>query len=378
MNAAPQEHLERPPPQRPRALGRYYLHDVIGTGGMATVHLGWMASASRIVAIKRLRADLAKNAEFIAMFADEARVALRIDHPNVVSAIEVVQADGESFLVMEYVPGASVSQLSQRALGRGERVPPAVATSIVTAMLHGLQATHEAKDGRGEPLAIVHRDVSPQNVIVGTDGTTRLLDFGVADAAGNLRLRPGGELRGKIHYMAPEQLNHDGVVSRRSDLYAAAVVLWETLCGRRLFKDELRGEALPAASGVHRACVDALVRRYAEIPAPSTLVPGVSRALDEVILRALEPAPSKRFATADEMARAIEASGPLASEAEIGAWVRSLDDEELAARERLVRDIARSGGIVSVARAEESEELPRETQGRSRRWSGVRARHVAG
>jgi eukaryotic-like serine/threonine-protein kinase len=374
MNAALKD-----PVESPRAIGRYYLHGLIGAGGMATVHLGWRHTASRIVAIKRLRAELTKNPDFVAMFADEARLALRIVHRNVVSAIEVVEADGESFLVMEYVPGGSLSQLSQRAIARGESVPPAVAAGIVVAILQGLHATHEAKDDRGQPLDVVHRDVSPQNMIVGTDGTSRLLDFGVADAAGNVRLKRAEELRGKIHYMAPEQLNHDGIVSRRTDLYSAAIVLWEALSGRRLFKDELRGEAPPAASGVHRACVDALVRRYGEIPAASTLVPGVSRALDDVILRGLDPAPSKRFATADDMARAIAASGLVASEGEIAAWVQSLDDEGLAARAQLVRDIERSGGALRVASANESEELPSEARARSasRRWSGVRARDAA-
>ncbi len=374
-NCTPAQRFEERDGGRER-VGRYYLHDVIGTGGMATVHAGWMVDGSRVVAIKRLRADLARRPDFVAMFADEARIALRIADRNVVRAIEVVEAGGESFLVMEYVSGASLSHLTHRASARGESVPAPVAASIAIDALRGLHATHEARDEDGRALEIVHRDVSPQNVIVGADGVSRLIDFGVAEAAGALRVNRAGELRGKIHYMAPEQLSYDGVISRRTDLYAAAVVLWEALCGRRLFKDELKADASPAATSVNRACVDALVRRYAHIPAPSTLARGVSPELDAIIHRALEPAPSKRFATAAAMAASIAGSGRVASEDEVGAWVRSREDGELAARERLVEEIERSSGVVRVTRPAR-EEAPRSgAYGRCapRRLSGVRAR----
>ncbi len=365
MNATSLESSRRP---RPRAIGRYYLHDPIGAGGMGTVHLGWMIDASRVVAIKGLRAELVQDADCVALFSDEARVALRVVHRNVVRALEVVQTDEQSFLVMEYVRGAALSQLVRCASSRGESVPPAIAAGIAVGMLAGLHATHEASDERGAPLNLVHRDVSPQNVMVGTDGTSRVVDFGVAEAAGSLRAARPGALKGKIHYMAPEQLNYDGTVSRRTDIYAAAVVLWETLCGRRLFDDQLRGSAAPAASGVQRACVDAFVRRYGQIPAPSTLVTGVSRALDEVVLRGLDPAPTKRFATAEEMALAIEASGRVASEQEIGGWVQSLGEPELAARELLVEEVERSSGLHRLPRGE--------TDGErcvaSRSWWGLR------
>jgi serine/threonine protein kinase len=388
---------------RPRAIGRYRIHDEIGVGGMGSVHLGWMIDASCVVAIKRLRADLAEDPDLVAMFCDEARVALRIVHRNVVRALDVVEADGQPFLVMELVRGASLSRLVRCAALRGESVPPAVAAGIVAGMLHGLHAVHEARDERGEALGVIHRDVSPQNVMVDTDGTSRILDFGVAKAAGRMRVTQAGQLKGKLQYMAPEQLGYSGSASRRSDIYAASAVLWETLCGRKLFREDplvdasrtvtdthsgpSRGtrvvpgrasRSVAGASGVHY--VDALVRRYGQIPGPSTLVPGVPRGLDEVILRGLDPLPSNRFATAREMALAIEAAGPVASEEEIGAWVRSLDDPELEAREQLVTEIERSAGGVRVAGGDRDAEAPGRTYrpGTFRRRSRVSARRGAG
>src|SRR5262245_51026591 len=168
-------------------IGRYALHGELASGGMATVHLGRLLGPvgfSRTVAIKRLHAQYAQDPEFVSMFLDEARLAARIRHPNVVPTLDVVATSGELFLVMEYVPGESLSRLARAARDRMERMPPRIVSAIMSGVLHGLHAAHEAKSERGEPLGIVHRDVSPQNVLVGTDGVARVLDFGVAKAAG--------------------------------------------------------------------------------------------------------------------------------------------------------------------------------------------------
>src|SRR5215471_9492239 len=164
----------------PRVIGRYALFGEIAAGGMATVHFGRLVGPvgfSRTVAIKRLHAQYAKDPDFVAMFLDEARLASRVQHPNVVTM------PSEVFLVMEYLQGESLSRLIRDARKAGELVPPGHAASIVAGMLHGLHAAHEAKSERREALNIVHRDVSPQNVLVGTDGAARVLDFGVAKAA---------------------------------------------------------------------------------------------------------------------------------------------------------------------------------------------------
>src|SRR5689334_7609894 len=207
---------------------------------MATVHFGRLIGPvgfSRTVAIKRLHPQFAKDPEFVSMFLDEARIAARVRHPNVVPTLDVVATEGEMFLVMDYVQGESLSRLTRGLRARDSRIPPDIAVTILAGALHGLHAAHEAKDEQGQPLEIVHRDVSPQNILIGTDGVPRVLDFGVAKAAGRLQTTREGQIKGKISYMAPEQL-HGGRVTRQTDIYAAAVLLWETLTGQRLYEGD--------------------------------------------------------------------------------------------------------------------------------------------
>src|SRR5262245_25807707 len=167
----------------PLIVGRYALFEPIAAGGMATVHLGRARGAAgflRTVAIKRLHEGIAKNPNFVAMMLDEARLSARVRHPNVVSTVDVVNENGELFIVMEYVHGDSLSRLMKVAHARAERIPLGIAASIAVGTLHGLHAAHEARSDRGEPLGIIHRDVSPQNILVGIDGVARVADFGVA------------------------------------------------------------------------------------------------------------------------------------------------------------------------------------------------------
>ena len=179
----------------------------IASGGMATVHFGRLLGEGgfgRIVAIKRLREQFAQSEEILRSLIDEARLVSRIQHPNVVGCLDTVQANGEVFVVMEYVAGESLAQLAEIVAAP---IPPPIACALVSAMLHGLQAAHEAVSERGEQLCIVHRDVSPQNVLVGRDGHARLLDFGVAKARNRLSsTTEAGLLKGKLAYMSPEQV----------------------------------------------------------------------------------------------------------------------------------------------------------------------------
>ncbi|HEX7603641.1 MAG TPA: serine/threonine-protein kinase, partial [Polyangiaceae bacterium] len=171
-------------------LGRYALHAEIAAGGMATVYLGRLHGAvgfGRTVAIKRLHPHLAKDPEFVSMFLDEAHLAARVQHPNVVPTLDVVTSDRELFLVLEYVRGESFSALIRAARAAGQTLPIPVVVAVVVGLLNGLHAAHEATDEQGKPLGIVHRDVSPQNVLVGADGVARVLDFGVAKAATRLQ-----------------------------------------------------------------------------------------------------------------------------------------------------------------------------------------------
>src|SRR5262245_26416960 len=202
----------------PRALGRYAVYDELASGGLATVHLGRMRGAvgfSLTIAVKRLHPAYACDRGFVSMFVDEARLAARVRHPNVVPIFDVVAEQGELFLVMEYVHGLTLADLLRLGRERSHRAPPGVVASVLSGALEGLHAAHEARSEHGEPLGIVHRDVSPQNILVGADGVTRVLDFGVAKAAGRLQASAEGVLKGKVPYMAPEHLSAN-VTSRAS------------------------------------------------------------------------------------------------------------------------------------------------------------------
>jgi eukaryotic-like serine/threonine-protein kinase len=310
-----------------RRLGRYAIHGEIAAGGMATVHLGRLlghVGFERTVAIKRLHPHFARDPEFVAMFVDEARIVGRIRHPNVVPTLDVVVEDGELFLVMEYVQGESLARLVKTAAAQGGAIPPSLVATILSGVLHGLHAAHEARNELGEPLDIVHRDVSPQNILVGTDGVARVLDFGVAKAVGRSQTTREGQVKGKPAYMAPEQL--EGVVSRATDVYAASVVLWESLTGRRLFSGDS----------------DAHVMRQVLVGTgtpPSAYAAGIPPALDALTMRGLEVDPTRRFATARDMACALEEALPPVVAARIGEWVEGLAKEALAIRSKQIAEI---------------------------------------
>ena len=311
-------------------VGQYVLGGRIASGGMAAIHLGRMLGAAgfeRVVAIKRLHAGLRKDPQFAASFVDEARLAACIRHPNVVSTLDVVVREDEILVVMDYVHGESLSRLLR---SDGERAPLPIVLAVVTQMLNGLHAAHEATNPRGEPLHLVHRDVSPQNVVVGVDGVARLVDFGVAKASWRVQHTRDGSLKGKIAYMAPEQLNWRPL-DRRADVFGASVVLWEAVTGERLFASEstertvqriLEGEAAP----------------------PGTRVDGLPEGLDAIVMRGLAVDPERRFATALDMAVALEEIGTAATARQISAWVADRAKESLAGRAQMVRALEEGGG----------------------------------
>lgn len=307
-------------------IGRYALYGEVAAGGMATVHFGRLLGPggfSRTVAVKRLHAQFARDREFVAMLLDEGRIAARVRHPNVVPTLDVVAIDAELLLVMEYVHGESLAECLRAAKGRQLPIPLDVVSALVCGMLHGLHAAHEATDERGAPLEIVHRDVSPQNVLIGADGVPRVLDFGVAKAAGRLCTTREGQLKGKLPYMAAEQLGTGDPVDRRTDVYAAGVVLWETLLRQRLF------------AGTNEAVV---IRQVLEqpVPAPSTIERDVPATVDGIVLRALDRDPARRFPTAREMALALETAVPVASPTRVSRWLDGLVGEQLAIRARML------------------------------------------
>ncbi|APR80063.1 serine/threonine protein kinase [Minicystis rosea] len=276
-------------------FGRYETLQPIASGGMATVHLARAVGAGgfeRLVAIKVMHPGMSDDPDFSAMFLDEARVAARIRHPNVVGTVDVQDGPEGLFLVMEYVEGPSLFAITRAASKRGQRVPIGVALRIVIDALLGLHAAHEQTGPAGEPLNIVHRDVSPQNILVSVDGQAKITDFGVARAEARLSSTRRGEVKGKLAYMPPQQVRAEPL-DRRADVYGAGVVLWELLAGERLFRADNDGALVVAVmTGAQRS--------------PRDVNPSVAAALDRECMRALRVDPAERHPTALAFAEALE------------------------------------------------------------------------
>jgi serine/threonine-protein kinase len=297
---------------------------------MATIHIGRLLGPvgfARTVAIKRLHPPLARDPEFVAMFLDEARLAARIRHPNVVSTLDVVATEGELFVVMEYVPGESLARLLRAVRAANGIVPVPIAATIMVGVLHGLHAAHEAHDERGQPLRIVHRDVSPHNILVGTDGDAHLIDFGIAKARGRMQVTRQGQIKGKLSYMPAEQLMGQGL-DHRADIFAASIVLWESLTGQRLYQGSDDGDVYAKVL-------------MGKVDPPSLYAKGLSAAIDAIVLRGLARDRAQRYATAREMALALEAAIPLAPPSQVGGWVESLVGDALADRTAQIAGIER-------------------------------------
>ncbi|HEX2674014.1 MAG TPA: serine/threonine-protein kinase, partial [Polyangiaceae bacterium] len=318
-------------PSAPFSIGRYAFHGEIASGGMATVHFARLLGPggfSRIVAAKRLLSHLVKDQEFTAMLMDEARLAARIRHPNVVSTLDVVSTGDELLVVMDYVHGESVAKLSRTAADLGEPIPHSIAAAIVIDALRGLHAAHEVKDESGELLGVVHRDVSPHNLLVGVDGVTRVADFGIAMAAGRSHQTRDGAVKGKLSYMAPEQIER-GDLTAATDVFAISVVLWELLAGQRLWSGNNDG---------------AIVHEVLNAPAPSLrdLRPDLPPAYDAIVQRGLAKDPAARFQSARDMALELEAAAPPVRASEVGAWVERIASDTLVRRSRTIAKIERT------------------------------------
>ncbi len=308
--------------------GRYTLFAEIASGGMASVHIGRLVSTAgfaRTVAIKKLYPQFAKNPDFVAMFLDEARLAARIKHPNVVPTLDIVRDGDQLLLVMEYVQGETLTKLGRAVRAKGQAFDLRVASAILVGVLHGLHAAHEAKNEFGEALGIVHRDVSPQNVIVGVDGVPRVVDFGVAKAMGQAHETRDKEVKGKLPYMSPEQAR-GGAVTRLTDVWASGVLFFETLTGKSLFGGDN----------------DAIVLKNvlsASVPDLATYVPDAPPALDAILKKALSRNPAERYPTARAMASAIEQAVPLALPSEVGEYVERACGDSMAKRAEQIKDV---------------------------------------
>jgi serine/threonine-protein kinase len=329
------------PPQR---IGPYSIYGEIGAGGMASVYLGKLESAagfSRVVAIKRMHAELARSPEFVEMFLQEARLVGRIQHPNVVAALDCVATDKSAMLIMEYVHGVSLSQITRKPLS----IPLPAASAIVLGAALGLHAAHEAVDLTGKSLGIVHRDVSPQNILIGVDGLARVLDFGVAKAAEKSGHTRAGEIKGKLSYMAPEQLLGEDV-GREADIYSLGVILWELVTGRRLFRSEGTGHIMTRIA-------------QSQIDSPRSVNPNVSPEISAVVMKAVAGAPQARYRTALEFAAAIERTIPVMAQRTLGAWIAEVAKDELARRALVLSRVEQAPSNEQEAPAPDRPTLPR-------------------
>jgi eukaryotic-like serine/threonine-protein kinase len=312
----------------PRCVGRYCIGPEIASGGMATVRLGQLEGPGgfrKLVAIKQLNPDLGAEPGLSAILAQEAQLNSAISHPNVVSIFDVLEHDGELMLVMDYVNGETLAHLLREARKQAQEVPVSVAARMLNDVLHGLHAAHTATNVEGEPLRIVHRDVSPQNIMIGVDGVARVLDFGVAKADLSASYTAPGHVKGKLAYMAPEQVRQQAV-DARTDVFAAGIVLWEALSGHRLF---VGGTASQVASHLLSGPIPLLGARRDDI----------GPELERVLQKALARAPGERHSSARDFAEALEASGKLASRAEVAAWIRRLAGTGLEQRARLCAEL---------------------------------------
>lgn len=283
-------------------VGQYEILARLKEGGMATLFVGQRAGAAgfaRKVAIKIVHPDMAGNQEFVRMFVDEAFLSARIHHPNVVHVEELGEADGTYYLVMEYVEGCSLAQLLDALIRKGRRMSPELAVWIAIEVADGLHAAHETRNDQGELLNVVHRDVSPQNVLVADRGNVKLIDFGIAKARIRGRRTTVGSLKGKLRYMAPEQA-FGRAVDRRTDVYALGIVLWEMLTLRQLF------------DGRNDLEVMRMVQNPV-VPPPGLSVPGIPEALDRVVLSALAKSADERPQGALELRRRLAEAMPQAA-----------------------------------------------------------------
>jgi len=307
---------------------RYEPVQSIATGGMAEIFLGTTDAHETLrplVAIKRPHPHLLRDRAFRESLLQEARIAARIHHANVVAVRDVIEDGDRVELVMDYVEGVSLAQLLEKGIAAN------VAIRVVLDACAGLHAAHELTDDEGKPLAIVHRDVSPHNILVGLDGVARVTDFGVAKSMeSRARATTEGALKGKVAYMAPEYI--DGrPIDRRADVFALGVVLWEALANDRLFKGRNDAEILTKVAS-------------ARIPRLREVAPELADNLDPVLGRALERVPEGRWPSARAFGSALEeAARPalIASYDEVGAVVRELAGDELAARRKAVREAPR-------------------------------------
>ena len=293
-------------------FGRYTLVKRLGAGGMGEVFLARPADSTEEVVLKRILPHLTENPRFLRLFLDETRIASRLIHPNIARIHELGEVEGTWFVSMELVSGKDLRELLKRAREMGHHLPLEVAIGIAVEIAKGLSHAHAATDSQGRSLHVVHRDVSPHNILIGRNGAVKLIDFGVAKAANKSVQTGTGILKGKFPYMAPEQA-HAKPVDPRTDVFALGIVLWEMICARHLFRGKTDAVTLKLV-------------REAQVPTPSSLRDDVSEALDRVVLKALRKEPRDRYATAEAFREALSSVLAGLPPPDIAKWLKEYDD----------------------------------------------------
>ncbi|WP_426745223.1 protein kinase [Myxococcus faecalis] len=276
-------------------FGRYELLRKIAIGGMGAVYLARQKGPvgfQKLLVVKRLLPHLSEDDEFIEMFLDEGRIAAHLNHPNIAQIYDLGDVDGQYFIAMEYVHGEAVGPLGLRAQQRKLTIPLGLKCRIIADAAAGLDAAHNARSPSGRKLALIHRDVSPQNVLVGYNGGVKLIDFGVAKASGKFSQTVVGTIKGKHAYMSPEQARGEPL-DHRSDIFGLGTVFYELLTHQRLFKRDTEIATLKAVVGT-------------KIVPPSEVMPDIPKALDAIVLKALARKREERFASAGEVQLALD------------------------------------------------------------------------
>jgi serine/threonine protein kinase len=326
------------PAPTPGQTSSYKILGRIASGGMGAVYLGTRIgdpAPARLVAIKIIHEHLAENRVFVNMLIDEAHVASKIHHHNVVGIIDVGAFGNRHFVVMPYIEGGTLSELVHRET---RHLPIALVAHVLGEALDGLHAAHSLVDDQGQSLGLVHRDVSPGNILIGTDGITRVIDFGVAKAATRITQTAPGTVKGKFSYMAPEQAMGEQI-DRRADVFAAGVVLWTVLTGKRLFTGKNSAHTIRNLMST-------------DIAPPSQVRAKIPRPFDEVCLRALHRSPYKRYQTAAEMAAALRqaalASGLEIAPSVVGKLVSEAFADRIQQRRKIIEEARRASRSITV------------------------------
>jgi eukaryotic-like serine/threonine-protein kinase len=296
-------------------FGKYELLKRIAAGGMAEIFSARMTGAGgfeKTVALKRILPELAGRPEYVNMFLDEARIAASLDHPNIVQVYDIDQVEGQYFMTMEYLRGHDLRFVLKELRRSGAGMPMALALRVVSEVASGLHYAHEKRGLDGQPLGIVHRDISPKNIFITFDGVVKLLDFGIAKAHQRLSVTRTGTLKGRYPYMAPEQVVDDAV-DARADVFALGICLWEMTTMRRLFQGKSAYEILKKI-------------RDDRVTRPSEIVPGYPPAVEKVVMRALTKDRDRRYQSCLAMQRDLEDAGALGLHQSAGAVATLMDD----------------------------------------------------